>query len=108
MIYLFLALHQSWCGSLGRLGNVCEERILPHAKSTLECIFVVTESAQGRQFLQFFCVAAAEYDLRGPQRGTQVFDDVVDMLPPRRLAVLLEPANADVVFVGGFFVGEVS
>src|ERR1700743_2865830 len=106
---LVLALHQNRSGSLGRrVRNVHEERILPHAKSALECISVVTEPAQCRQFLQLFRMAAAEYALLGPQRGNQVFDDVVDMLPPRRLAVLLEPANADVVFVGRFFVRQVS
>jgi hypothetical protein len=39
--------------------------------------------------LQLFGVPAAEYDVVGLQRRDQACDDVVDMLPPRRFAMLL-------------------
>src|ERR1700757_501479 len=78
--------------------------IFPHAKSAFEGVRVVAQSAQGRQLLQPFGVAAAEHDVVGLECCNQALKHVFDVLPPSLPAKLFKGAGTNIVLVRAFLV----
>src|SRR5437899_2395361 len=83
-------------------------RRLPEAKTPEKCVRVVPGSATGRQRVQLVDVAAPENDVLGLERGDQTTDDDVDLTPPSRDPVLLQPVQPDVRLEGSVPVRRVT
>ena len=77
-------------------------RLLPKPKSAEERVVVVARSTSERQLLQFFDIAAADYDIVGFKHRDQPLDHVFNVMTPALLAQSLEPDTTEVVLVGGF------
>ena len=80
----------------------CFARLLPKPKSADERVVVVARSTSERQLLQFFDIAAADYDIVGFKHRDQPLDPVFNVMTPALLAQSLEPDTTEVVLVGGF------
>src|SRR5262249_29799827 len=72
-------------------------RSLPETLAADERVRVVAGAAAGRQRFQLVNVAAPEHDVRRLEGGDQTRDDILDVAPPLREPVRLEPMQADVL-----------
>src|SRR5438132_2630997 len=75
---------------------------IPEPKAAEERIRVVAEAATGRELVELFSVAAAEYDVVGLERNRERGDDFVHVSTPALLAATLERGFTDVLLEGRF------
>src|SRR5438270_6693814 len=91
---------------LGR-GRWGVTRVFPEAKSADEGIGLVARAATLGELLQLVDVPAPEQHILGLEGGDQACNHVRDIFAPFLLAVPLQPATADIIFVGSFPVRKV-
>jgi hypothetical protein len=81
---------------------------LPKAKSSHECMGIISRPATRRQLFQFLYVTSSEDYIVRSQGGNQTLHDVGDNAPPLFPAIFLYSPDPDVVLKCGFFVRQVA